>query len=291
MTGISAMTLLPIGPSIELSESEDIVSSPFTAPRSLIPSEPIRRFHSGPNRQSQCARQNPRQFQGATSKSHRRREKTRTPTRRPQPRRAHHRYLYLPERHLIVESHQEGGGSLGAQRSATGSRRRADPMRRRHEPLQPPILRPPPRTPSRVVGIGTLHRHVPQPSALRGPRNQSHSFRARHARCRCLPVCLSACDAKAASQRGWTVCDRVWRPSGGTGCLPFWQLGTVQDIERIPNGRSTRRGVVRPAGRLLPCLPCFRGLDFDTEVLGVRGISPFTIVVLRRNCIAVCLKL
>lgn len=205
----------------------------------------------------------------------RRREKTRTPTRRPQPRRAHHRYLYIPERHLIVESHQEGGGSLGAQRSATGSRRRADPMRRRHEPLQPPILRPPPRTPSRVVGIGTLHRHVPQPSALRGPRNQSHSFRARHARCRCLPVCLSACDAKAASQRG----------------LPFWQLGTVQDIERIPNGRSTRRGVVRPAGRLLPCLPCFRGLDFDTEVLGVRGISPFTIVVLRHNCIAVCLEL
>lgn len=221
----------------------------------------------------------------------RRREKTRTPTRRPQPRRAHHRYLYIPERHLIVESHQEGGGSLGAQRSATGSRRRADPMRRRHEPLQPPILRPPPRTPSRVVGIGTLHRHVPQPSALRGPRNQSHSFRARHARCRCLPACLSACDEKAASQRGWTVCDRVWRPSGGTGCLPFWQLGTVQDIERIPNGRSTRRGVVRPAGRLLPCLPCFRGLDFDTEVLGVRGISPFTIVVLRRNCIAVCLEL
>ena len=37
MTGISAMTLLPIGPSTELSESEDmVIFSPFTAPRVLI---------------------------------------------------------------------------------------------------------------------------------------------------------------------------------------------------------------------------------------------------------------
>lgn len=137
----------------------------------------------------------------SSSKSHRdrEREKTRTPTCRPQPRRAHHRYLYtyISERHRIVESHQPN--TRGLVRCPTiCNRDLADPMRRRHEPLscpQPPILRPPPRTPSRVVGMGTRHRTSAfgSPSTSTKERFPLVSFTVGHGMQGadvCLPVCL-----------------------------------------------------------------------------------------------------
>lgn len=75
--------------------------------------------------------------------------------------------------------------------------------------------------------------------------------------------------------------------------MPFSNWGrdrTLKDSQWSVDGR----GVVGAAGRLLPWLPCVRGLDFDTEVLWGEGnpLRPHQLLMfLQHSSIAVSLKL
>lgn len=99
--------------------------SPFTTPGRVLNQSVDSTATQVASRE--CARQKSNRDK-QQQKSQRQREKRLGPQAADHSLAAHHRSLYISERHRIVESHQPNtseGGSLGAQRSATGTRRRS----------------------------------------------------------------------------------------------------------------------------------------------------------------------